>query len=116
MCGLPGRHLKVRPGDVCDTEGHENIPAVKAIQGETDSFGHETMYFCQACYDEWAALPDPVLEGTCDWCKKPDQVLQYRRDSDEGMSGPVYTVCATCVKKDNDSLQAELDDQYDDLT
>lgn len=46
---LPGARLPFPPGTTCDTEGHEDRPAVARIQGETDSFGCEAADLCTEC-------------------------------------------------------------------
>jgi hypothetical protein len=92
MNGLPGRILnRDLTGQVCYFCDEGN-PAVIAEQGETDSFGYEVNYLCQSCVDK----PSEPWTGRCDYCKKGPFPLQHTRDYDEGMSGPVYQVCATC--------------------
>lgn len=94
---------------MCDQ--HQDRPAVVRLQGETDSFGCEMHDLCRECADaERDAEPDV---GECDWCKAKEQRLRPRRDIEEGMSGPVYYVCAACAKRDEDAILAELD-QYGD--
>lgn len=111
---LPGALHRVPEGTMCDE--HPNVPAVRRVQGETDSFGAELNDMCQACYDQYttdvAAHAAEAATGTCDWCKSPATDLRPRRDFEEGMYGRLYDVCGACVKRENDRLQEELDDDY----
>lgn len=109
MSILPGSLINVEIGAMCDTVGHENIPALKNVVGEVDSFGYENHHMCQECYDACLAAPDPMANGSCEWCKKESTNLAPTRDYDEGSSGPVYYVCQQCrIKQDRDA-QDELD-------
>jgi hypothetical protein len=114
MSGLPGRILSLPKGAMCENEGHENVPAVKCIQGETDSFGYEEFCLCQPCYDKYREEADKPKNGYCDFCKQPDaEDIGPMRDVDEGTHGPVYEVCKACRTKYNRRMQEELDqDRY----
>lgn len=105
---LPGSHHLVPAGQTCDDC---NEPAVKRIQGETDSFGSEMFDFCQACYDKWqAACAEPEYNssiGMCDWCGQHATNLRPHRDFEEGSCGPVYNVCGTCIQRENKALEQE---------
>lgn len=102
MCGLPGRILVLVPGSVCDE--HTEALAVKCVQGETDSFGHESLHMCQACFDNYKEeLKKPQVPHQCDWCKKVE-VCSPARDYSEGLSGPVYDVCQACHSRQTQSL------------
>lgn len=111
---LPGALHKVPAGTMCDK--HHDVPATHRVQGETDSFGAELNDKCQACYDKYRAAVDAhkaeAATGTCDWCRSHATDLRPRRDFEEGMYGRVYDVCGACVKKENERLQDELDDDY----
>lgn len=114
---LPGARHEVPKGAMCDQHGDR--PAVANIQGETDSFGCETLYCCQECADSiMASLRSPEARtGRCDYCKTEVTDLANFRDFEEGMAGPVYRVCAACRKRVRDDLAAELaeyDDDWDD--
>ena len=100
-------------GMMCDM--HPDRPAVRRMQGETDSFGAEYLDLCQECLDKMAKHEAENRAGCCDWCGQHATDLRPRRDMDEGMAGRVYDVCGACVRKENESLQAELDerDYYD---
>lgn len=60
-----------------------------------------------------AALREEMAKGRCDWCKGDATDLRDRRDYDEGMCGPVYSVCGACAKRHQDRINAELDSYYD---
>jgi hypothetical protein len=111
---LPGALHPVPVGTMCDD--HPEVPAIKRVQGETDSFGAELNDMCEVCYKEHiAAIEEEKAQRTpqpCDWCKTPSLNLRKRRDYEEGLSGRVYDVCGPCIKRENDRLQAELDDDY----
>ena len=103
---LPG-HRSAPPDDaLCDE--HPDRPAVNRVQGETDSFGAEFYDLCQECLDELKKHAAEAREGVCDWCSTEAKDLRPRRDLDEGMYGPVYRVCGTCVRKENALLQEEI--------
>lgn len=104
---LPGAVHKLPAGARCDT--HPERLAVKRIQGETDSFGAELNDMCQECVDEYRAYVAQARPGVCDWCKKESLDLRPRRDFEEGSYGPVYRVCCSCVEREYQSLQDELD-------
>lgn len=115
---LPGSSHDLPKDATCDE--HPNRPAVVRIQGETDSFGSEMNDMCQECADEYRAwLKSPeATTGRCDWCKKEAPDLRDTRDHEEGMAGPVYSVCGSCRKRRDDELKAEAaaydDYSYDD--
>jgi len=99
-------HTSMAPvGMMCCS--HEDRPAIKRVQGETDSFGAEYFGACQECLDE-LAKDDGTYTGTCDWCEAESDKLRETRDYEEGMSGPVYDVCPGCRQKQNDAAAAEL--------
>ena len=104
ISSLPGKRHELPKGAMCDE--HPNRKAVVRIQGETDSFGCEMYDLCQECFEAERKAEADI--GECDWCKAKDQPLRPRRDIDEGTHGPVYYVCATCAKKDEDAILAEL--------
>lgn len=116
---LSGSSHALPDGQMCDR--HPRRKAVARIQGETDSFGSEMNDMCQECLDQHRAyLKSPEAaerrKGICEWCKNPADDLRDRRDFEEGMTGRVYRVCGGCVKKQNDELAAEAEDNddYDD--
>lgn len=111
---LPGSVLTLPSGATCDE--HQDRPAVKRIQGETDSFGYESFDMCQECYDKYLAekeSPEANM-GHCDWCKKGPFKLIPTRDLDEGMTGPVYHVCSPCKIADSERLRREYEEQDSD--
>lgn len=123
MTGLPGRRHPLPDGAMC--EQHPDRPAVANVQGETDSFGFETIFMCQECLDEDRAYEatEEAHTGTCDWCKREATDLSWARDYDEGMSGPVYRVCQACRARVEAEARRELeeheldypeDDDWDD--
>lgn len=111
---LPGARHPLPKGAKCDV--HQDRDAVENIQGETDSFGCETHFCCQECVDEDRkyANSEEARTGMCDWCKTEAKTLANTRDYDEGMSGPVYRVCAPCRKKVDDEARRELEENGDD--
>lgn len=98
---------------MCDN--HQDRPSVRRVQGETDSFGAEYLDLCQECLDELKKHEAESRTGRCDWCGKQATDLRPRRDFEEGLAGRVYDVCGECVRKENESLRAEMDerDYYD---
>lgn len=107
ISSLPGARHRLPDGATCDDCGKS---AEVRVQGETDSFGCEMADLCRAC---WDAAKDVDMSGFCDWCKQNATALLPRRDTDEGMSGPVYYVCAPCRERDDNALALELA-RYDD--
>lgn len=106
--GMPGRILEPIKGHTCDTEGHEDRPSVKMVQGETDSFGAEYCDLCEECYKKELGRKREKEISTCEWCKTPNVEVHLSRDYSEGMHGPVYSVCLSCIHKQNDELDDEL--------
>ena len=115
---LPGARHKLPAGAMCDGYNCEcNKPAVKRIQGETDSFGSELNDFCEDCLklmeaDEEAERATPRC---CDWCKTMSTTVRPARDYNEGSSGPLYDVCSPCRQKQLQELHDEMaeDDPFD---
>jgi hypothetical protein len=108
---LPGDSSDLPPGSMCDQ--HPDAPAVRRVQGETDSFGAEYHDCCQVCLDGLKTWREQERIGRCEWCKNEAKDLRPRRDYEEGMSGRVYQVCGACVSRENKRLADELD-RYDD--
>lgn len=110
---MPGHCFKPPVGTMCDD--HPDRPATTRIQGETDSFGCEYIDCCEECAQAIVAArqAEDREAQECEWCKTVSTNCLPTRDYDEGMSGPVYTVCPTCRKKQRDAAQAELDGDYD---
>lgn len=104
---LPGSSRPSPEGTLCD---ECNAPAVVRLTGETDSHGSEESDHCQACFDNVAkAIAEMDTSGCCQWCKQRADHLSAHRDFDEGSTGPVYDVCSVCIRKQNDTIQAEHD-------
>lgn len=122
ISSLPGTSHDFPDGTKCDL--HQDRPAIARIQGETDSMGCEMNDMCTECLEEFRAYlksPEGQSErhGRCDWCKKQATDLRDARDYEEGMNGPVYRVCAACVKARDDEVREELErygvyDDFDD--
>jgi hypothetical protein len=111
---LPGSRKNADVGTMCDQ--HPDRPAVRRVQGETDSFGAEYYDLCNECLAEHDKYAKEELHGACDWCGVEAADLRPRRDIDEGMCGRVYRVCGECVRKDNEQLEDEIrryDDEHD---
>lgn len=96
---------------MCDD--HPDRPAIRRVQGETDSFGCEFLDLCDECMAELRKHAQDARSGVCDWCHMEATDLRPARDYDEGMSGRVYDVCGSCIKRRNDEAREELD-RYDD--
>lgn len=115
ISSLPGSHHKSPKGMMCDNEENHPVPvlAVMRIQGETDSMGCEMHDYCQACLDKQeAALVTMEAEPCqCEWCKSTTTDCKPMRDINEGSCGRLYDVCRACRKKENDALQAELEEE-----
>ena len=91
VSSMPGSSHSFPVGSMCDQ--HEDRPAVRRVQGETDSMGCEYMLVCQACVGKMEEyVPEPAF---CKGCKT-EQVLGPWRDRDEGQAGPVYYYCRDC--------------------
>lgn len=105
---LPYSRSASPDGARCDQ--HPDRAATGRIQGETDSFGAEYHDLCHACIDEMQKHREADRCGFCEWCKKEATDLRYRRDLDEGMSGPLYKVCGECVRSENEEATRELEE------
>lgn len=111
---LPGHTSASPAGMMCDD--HPDRPAVKRIQGETDSFGSEQIDMCQECLDKYRAEVKALdTSGVCDWCNQAADRLRRQRDYDEGMAGPVYNVCGPCIRKANEDAITELEERDDPM-
>lgn len=93
-------------GTMCDD--HPDRPAYKRVQGETDSFGCEFVDFCEECFKAYQVEVAKPIISCCDWCKASDVEIKETRDYTEGLSGPVYDVCAPCRQKQAAELSEEL--------
>ena len=102
---LSGDLLKVPTGMMCDTSGHESIPATRRTVGEVDSFGYEASDICEECFQKFKeeALVHST-SGICECCKADVNKLVQCRDWEEGSSGRVYEVCEPC--KDKNTTEA----------
>ena len=102
---MPGSVHKVPEEMVCDGYNVECVlPATIRIQGETDSFGSEMMDLCSACHTSYLESCKEMEEdtsGVCDWCGLPTPALHLKRDFEEGLYGRIYSVCQTCIDKEN---------------
>lgn len=112
MSGLPGRRHALPEGATC--ECHPDRPAVANVQGETDSFGFETILMCQECLDADREYErsEEARTGTCDWCKREATDLAWARDYDEGMHGPVYRACKGCRERVEAEARREMDERH----
>lgn len=106
---LPGDLVICQHGIICDEYGCD-LPAVRAVVGETDSFGSEICHLCEAHYQVFLTeLREARLTEQCETCGSSDQV-RPTRDPDEGMAGPVYMLCSKC----RHNLQSSYMDNDDD--
>ena len=108
---LPGHLYQTPEGMKCDN--HPDRPAIKRVQGETDSFGCEMLDLCEECYKEIQGYTERC--GACDWCNRDVETRRPYRDMDEGLYGRVYLVCKDCRDRDYQRIKEELDeyDKYD---
>lgn len=93
---------------------------------EADSFGSDWMPLCESCLEAHKRVVEENggLTGTCDTCKAEDVIIVPVRDSEEGLHGPVYDLCPTCLEKhkayehqmwaDTFPNQAAMEDDRDD--
>lgn len=107
---LPGQViLHGLRSEFCDN--HPDRKAIRAIQGETDSFGAEVHELCNLC--SVRMLSDQV-HRECDWCQRYLPLHPWR-DFEEGSSARVHYVCLTCLsetkRREHEALQDELDEQ-----
>lgn len=113
VSSLPGDTTPAPAGTFCDE--HAEAPAVRRIQGETDSMGAEYFYVCQTCYDKYLAAKEKLqggsFEGQC-VCGTTAPLFPVR-SWDEGSSGPVYYRCQACRRKWVQAEQADLDYEED---
>ena len=103
---MPGSKHKVPEGAICDGYNVEctNVAIIR-IQGETDSWGSEMMDLCSSCHESYLKSCEEVdTSGVCDWCKLPALELCNIRDFEEGVCGPIYNVCQTCIDKRNKEI------------
>ena len=113
---MPGSSHDLPSGTSCDE--HPERPAVARIQGETDSMGAELFDLCEECLKEHReAIRNADTSSLCDWCGTEVDARRETRDYDEGMSGPVYMVCAPCRRRASDRAAEEIadhDNRYGD--
>lgn len=110
---LPGNTVPSDPVDRCDDC---DKPSTHRVQGETDSFGCEYLFFCADCHGKFKLALDASRDdpGTCDFCKGTSEPVRTTRDPDEGSSGPVYHACTSCRAKRREQAWDELNDRgYD---
>ena len=107
ISSLPGSNHAVEEGACCDD--HPERPAVSKRQGETDSFGAEFYYLCAQCVEGAKNAPPEDTSGNCDWCKRRASSLRPARDHEEGIAGPVYYVCGSCISRRQAEDSAYID-------
>jgi len=114
VSSMPGSSHSLPEGTMCDT--HEDRPAVKRIQGETDSFGCEYVCMCQECVDQFRAnqAEEFARPRYCQWCKCEKTGVTKYRDAEEGAGGPVYDVCSDCRQEDREYWAREAAEHGDD--
>jgi hypothetical protein len=105
---LPGSSRESPEGTMCDE--HPDRPAVRRVQGETDSFGCEMYDLCDECVAEIRRHRQDERNGVCDWCHMERTDLRKARDYDEGMTGPVYDVCGACIRAREEEAARELEE------
>lgn len=108
---LPGTIFSAKANTTCDD--HDDRPAVKRIQGDTDSFGSEMLDVCQECYDAYIKVRDDETNKVamnCERCGKESFDCKPTRDPGESATGPVYYWCSSCV---SGAIKSFLDDDLD---
>lgn len=110
---MPGSTHEVPEGMMCDD--HPDRPAVKRVQGETDSYGSEMIDMCQECYDQHLEEKKNPIIGTCDCCKATQVEVFPRRSFEEGPAGRIYDYCKGCMAKEAEYLQREFGSPDDDI-
>ena len=105
ISSMPGARHDFPDGTMCDE--HPERPAVARVQGETDSFGCEMYDMCAECLREHREEMAKPNVGKCQWCDADNVELRDARDYEEGMSGPVYSVCGPCKTRYDKRLAAE---------
>lgn len=110
VSSMPGSLHYLPAGTMCDQ--HEDRPAVKRVQGETDSFGCEYVCMCQECYDAYRKYRDEEYEAEqfCEQCSQMKQHCRQVRDPDEGQAGRLYTVCEDCRIKNAERATEEYEE------
>lgn len=93
--GMPGDFSKGSYPEPCEHEGCDLKESAYEIQGETDSFGCEYMYFCEEHGKMVLEEMKKPRVGSCDFCQTETK-LKATRDPEEGMNGPVYDLCPNC--------------------
>jgi hypothetical protein len=100
---ITGMIVEPLVGDMCET--HENVPAVKRLVGETDSWGSEYIPICGQCHTKWMTdlkekenRNDPKEWVICESCKTSDQTTKHRFDPSES-GGGTYMWCSKCYWK-----------------
>lgn len=113
VASLPGESWQIPEGTMCDD--HPDRPAVRRVQGETDSMGCELNDMCQECLDKYKdEVKNADTSGTCEWCKTHAGKLRPRRDYEEGLYGRVYQVCEPCIDKQSARLAQEAAQEDDE--
>lgn len=70
--------------------------------------------WCDSCAQkaqEFQEAFDKEYPPRCDWCGKVEKTY-HTRDFDEGLSGPVYEVCNSCLAKQRAYVARECEDDY----
>lgn len=111
---LPGQRSTIKGLVRCDA--HPDRLAVTRMVGEADSFGCEYISMCPICVKANAEFEETAdRSGRCDWCKEEKPSLVPHRDFEEGSSGPVYEVCADCIRSESKRIAEEMgDDDFDE--
>lgn len=108
VSSMPGSCHSLPDGAMCDQ--HPDRPAIRRVQGETDSFGCEYHDECEECKSETRKWAAEARKGICEYCKQEATDLSPIRDYDEGMAGPIYNVCGVCRKRVQEAAEEELRD------
>jgi hypothetical protein len=100
---LPGSSKKYKGQAQClDCEK----PATRRVQGETDSYGCEYIYFCDEHYEAfYSELTN--TEYCCDGCGEVSSDVRPWRDPEEGNAGSVYMRCSECILSALDRFEGE---------
>lgn len=112
---LPGDIVPAESGfycELCERNGEHKI-ATHAVIGETDSFGSEYHYCCQAHSVTMSQrIKEAAYEIPCERCDSNELVEPFR-DPEEGSCGPVYHYCITCRTAIKEAFYGDPDEDWD---
>lgn len=108
---LPGRVLSRSPKEYCES-CEDDTPATVEIQGETDSFGYESIYLCDQHHKEMVEEMNNPEEDYCHVCKEIKPLFPFR--SPDEVNGPVDEICQDCASRINSNFVRDMGGYDDD--